>query len=98
MLAACNDYCKNGGICTLDSNSDPQCNCSVIHFDGNICQRPVTTPLPNTTANPACAAFEDLCGPGFCIIKSDGKLGCQCPPPYMGDFCDSIMSANPGKP
>ncbi|CAF1130864.1 unnamed protein product [Adineta steineri] len=96
----CNGYCQNKGMCQLDVNSDPKCNCNGTGFAGLQCTRKETaaptspTPPPPTTTGAQCIGWGEMCNPGTCVVIN-GQPKCQCPTGYSGDFCDQVQSGPP---
>uniref|UniRef100_A0A8C2EPV9 Low density lipoprotein receptor-related protein 1Aa n=1 Tax=Cyprinus carpio TaxID=7962 RepID=A0A8C2EPV9_CYPCA len=69
----CENYCKNGGNCTVNRGNQPTCSCPT-DFLGDQCQYR------------SCDGFCDH--GGTCMQSSNGSRQCRCPPRFIGNNCE----------
>uniref|UniRef100_A0A667YNG9 LDL receptor related protein 1 n=1 Tax=Myripristis murdjan TaxID=586833 RepID=A0A667YNG9_9TELE len=69
----CQDYCVNGGNCSVSAGNQPTCSCPP-EYQGDQCQY---------------SKCEDFCqNGGTCLQTSNGTKLCQCPNQYHGQQCE----------
>uniref|UniRef100_A0A673FZ58 Low-density lipoprotein receptor-related protein 1-like n=1 Tax=Sinocyclocheilus rhinocerous TaxID=307959 RepID=A0A673FZ58_9TELE len=69
----CENYCKNGGNCTVNRGNQPTCSCPA-DFLGDQCQYRIC---------------DGVCvHGGTCMQSSDGSRQCSCPPRFIGNNCE----------
>ncbi|MBZ3875678.1 Low-density lipoprotein receptor-related protein 1B [Sciurus carolinensis] len=69
----CEDFCQNGGTCTVTAGNQPFCHCRT-EYTGDRCQYYV--------CHHYCVHSES------CTIGDDGSVECVCPPRYEGPKCE----------
>uniref|UniRef100_A0AAR2JKN9 EGF-like domain-containing protein n=1 Tax=Pygocentrus nattereri TaxID=42514 RepID=A0AAR2JKN9_PYGNA len=72
-LRTCDNYCQNGGNCTVTRGNQPICRCPG-EFQGDQCQFRL------------CDGFCE--NGGTCLQSGDGSRQCRCPPRYIGKKCE----------
>jgi Notch-like protein len=93
--SACYNYCLNDGVCVVDNNKKPRCECKEGFEDDRCNVRKTTTPpttttttTDTTTTDVICSYLpEDFCNTGSCIVNG-GLATCQCPNTHTGEQCE----------
>ncbi|KAJ8705950.1 hypothetical protein PYW07_010727 [Mythimna separata] len=97
----CHEHCLNGGVCSLNEEDEPFCECTA-GYDGQRCEvalckdhcggteggTKLSCDANNSGEREVNACHQYCLNDGVCSLNENSEPVCQCPADYAGARCD----------